>query len=168
MDSLVELFHLYTAGYFINMSLMAVTVWFFRLAMVPMILYNLTFSFSGFWDYMLGRDNPTAIYRSVLFFGCSALLGFQTVALTGAEDVGAGPWTLLFVMLFTLMNITAILGRKLNRFGEFDKFMWLFEGQNLTAAIRAARVNQVNPDLIDKHLAMAELKVLDKLIDMDE
>lgn len=147
-----------------DLNLMAATVMIFRLIMIPMILYNLSYSWTGLRDLFRGQNNPTIIYRCQLFFGCLALLGFQTVALTKVEEVGSGPWTLLFVLLFTLMNIAAIFGRRLNQEGAFDTFMWIYQSDYLKTAARSVKVSGIDAEIMEHYLQKAELEALDRLI----
>lgn len=145
-------------------NLIADTVIAFRIFLIPMVLYNMSYSWIGFRDGLLGKVNPVSLYLSTIFFALVPQLGFSVTAIMSAEEVGSGPLTLIWLMFFAMFNIAAISARLTGQFALFDKFIWLFERNNLDVAIRAVKLSHVDPGAYEECTNNSEVKVVKRIL----
>ena len=149
---------------FLELDFVARVVIIIRIILVPMLLFNLSFTWRGIWDIFKGHPTPTSLYRAVLFLAFLPQFGFNTTAILSFEPVGEGPISLGLLLLFLLSNILAIFGRVMNQHGKFDDFRWLFEGYRLTTAIRVVRLSEVDPKRFEEYLKHIELELVEEVV----
>lgn len=127
-----------------------------RLLMVPLILYNLGWTFRGFVELLKGIPYPTSIYQSVVFLMSSGLLGFHILAFMGRSSPSWNSAALAMQCLFLLACILALVGRRIAISMNFERYYWLFETNNLDVAIRMGKINQLDPKFASATLESAE------------
>ncbi len=152
---------------FVGLDLIEIKVLLFRMLMIPLILFNLSFTAPGFWQVMRGNLNPSSLYRSVLFFGLVPQLGFHLTSLSSMEQVGEGPLTLLWLMFFMLFNVGAAAGRVLNQFGKFDDLIELYQSQHIGTAIRVVQLSNLDRETMERYLNKVEIEVVKKVVAED-
>lgn len=136
----------------------------FRIFLIPMVLYNMSHTCKAFRQVVSGRANPMSLYRSILFFTLVPQLGLSVTAIIHAEEVGSGPLSLIWLMFFAMFNIAVIAGRYTHQVADFDKFFWLFEQDNLDVAIRAVKLNHVDPEGYEECTGNSEVKIVERIL----
>ena len=135
-----------------------------RLLMVPLLIYNMSWSSMGFKDLVAGRPFPTAIYRSTVFTFSAAALGYHALAFIGREvSEWSVLWSFFLQCAFMLGCVAAAIGRKLAITAHFESFYWLFSSNNLDIAVRSAQLNEVDPDYTEAMLGAAEAAMAVKI-----
>lgn len=128
-----------------------------RFLMLPLIVYNLGWSFRGFINFVNGKEYPACLYESLVFFMSLGLSGYHLMYFIGRTSSDWSlPYSLALQCLFFLASLVAFIGRRLSITLNFQKFYWLFESNNLEVAVRMAHLNQLDPDFAKKSLEAAE------------
>ena len=135
------------------------------LVLIPLTVFNAIWSFSGLCNMLRNQVHPSSIYRTVIFFASAGLLGKSIGALMLVDAAATGAFTLLVNLLALLAMIFALVGNMTNSAARFDKFFWLFRGDNLNVATRAASLNEFDPDLVQKVLSKCERKLVKKIVE---
>lgn len=147
-----------------NLDFVLVALVVLRILMLPLLVYNMCWSYTGFYSLMRGRDFPTSIYQSVIFSFCVGILGAQVMWLLGVQSSITPPGALLALCFFFLGNILAAFGRKYHSIMDFDKFYWLFHDDNLDMAVRAAKLNEFDPKFTRALIDNAEAQMAVEMV----
>lgn len=140
-----------------SLGLVGTSVLIIKMLMLPLILYNLSWSFRGLWQFLRGISFPTSVYQSVIFFTSIGLLGYQLLAIFGRTSSSwSEPYALALQCIFFLSMTCAFIGRRAAITVDFARFYWLFQSNNLDVAVRAAELNQLDPEYAENALHMAE------------
>lgn len=135
-----------------------------RLIMVPLLIFNISWSYKGFKWVLKGASFPTSIYQSVVFLMSMGLLGYHALTIGGALlDPWALPFSLALQCMFFLASLLAFAGRQYAIVFKFEQFYWLFDEDHLDIAVRAAQINKFDPVYADAVLDAAEADVALKM-----
>jgi hypothetical protein len=140
-----------------SLGLTATALLVLRMIMIPFVIYNLLWSARSVWDFMRGRNFPSCLYESMVFFMCSGLAGYHVMAFMGnSPSSWSLPFSLALQCIFFLAVIIAALGKRLALTTHFEKFYWLLSGNNLDVAVRAAHLNELDSEYTMRSLEAAE------------
>lgn len=144
----------------IELGLAASALLILRVMLVPLLLYNMRWSFSGFVDLIKGNSYPTSLYQTVVFMFSGASLGYNVVTFLGRTvSTWSIPWSLAFQCMILVAGVAALIGNKVAATVRFERFYWLFSSNNLDVATRMAEINMIDPDFAQGTLEAAEATV---------
>lgn len=140
-----------------TLGLTATAILVIRTLMIPLVVYNIIWSFKGTMQFFRGIHFPTSLYQSVIFFMSTGLLGYHALALLG-RDVSpwSQPYSLMLQCLFFLASGIAFIGRRVAASIDFERFYWLFRDNNLGLAVRVAEMNEMDSDYTHEVIEVAE------------
>lgn len=117
-----------------------------RGVLIPLALYCLSWSWTGPWSMLCGHIWPVSLYRSAIFCLGLFTLGFQVTHFLMTEEVGSGPWALLWLLVAIMAHVFASVGRLLGHFDLGERFYWLITSGHLKAALAMADYHAAFPD----------------------
>lgn len=148
----------------IELGLAASALLILRLLIIPLLVYNMSWSFSGFRELIKGNSYPTSLYQTVVFMFTGASLGYAILTFFGRMvSEWSLPWSLAFQCMILLGSIAALIGRKVSITVDFERFYWLFTSDNLDVATRMAELNVRDPEFTQSVLETAEATLAIKL-----
>lgn len=117
-----------------------------RGVLIPLALYCVSWSWTGPAEVMRGMIWPVSLYRSCVFCLGVFTLGFQITHFTNAEEVGSGPWALLWLMIAICAHGFAVAGRFSGHFQLGENFYSLLLGGHLRVALAMADYHAAFPE----------------------
>jgi hypothetical protein len=140
-----------------------------RMLMVPLLLYNMFWSFKGFWQFVKGIAYPGSLYSAVVFLGAVALMMGHMLAFTGkAVYDQSSIYILLIQCIWFAAVLTTIYGKTVTIRTKADDFFWLFNNNNLDLALRTAHLAEFDrsftQDVIDSAENTAAMKLVSKAL----
>lgn len=149
----------------LDAGLVAISVFLIRMIMVPMLLYNVWWSFVGAKKLLRGTFTPAMIHEASVFFFSLGLLGYHSLAAVGRIDGGwAAPYSLALQCILFVATLCALIGHRLAITVKFERLYWLFTNNNLDVAVRAAHLNAIDPEYIEGALTAAEATLAVRII----
>ena len=125
---------------------------------LPLAVYNVFWTAPALWDIIRGRFKVALIYPLYVLLTAFVFTGFQIAALIGFEEVGSGPVSLALVIICMFSQIMGVLGHKAAIWMKAEKFLFLHEKGNFEAALAAAHLNAVAPNLARHMIEMSRKK----------
>lgn len=136
-----------------------------RAIVLPMALYAMSWTWTGYRDLMRGRIWPVAMYRAAIASFAILTFGFNLTYFMGSEAVGDGPWSALWLTFAIAGHLFVIWGRLTGHFDFAERFYWLLESGHLKSALAMADYHAACPeeaerlaDCLREKTAKAELK----------
>ena len=149
---------------YLQLGLAASALLILRVLLLPLLAYNMRWSFRGFVELLKGRSYPTSLYETVVFMFSGACMGYSALTLLGREvSAWSLPWSLAFQCMILVAAIAAFIGNKVAATVKFERFYWLFASNNLDVAVRMAEMNVADPEFAEGALATAEATLALKL-----
>ena len=132
--------------------------------MVPLLIYNMVWSFKGLMQFTKGISYPASVYQSVVFLLCAGIFGAHSLALMGKAFYDwSSPYVLIIQCMFFSAASIAAYGRKVAVTSQFEEFYWLFNSNNLDLAVRAAQLAEFDRDFAARSIDAAETAAAVKL-----
>lgn len=117
-----------------------------RLILIPLGLYCLSWGYTGFVDLLRGNFWPVPLYRAAIASFAILTLGFQITYFVGMEEVGSGPWSLVWLMFAFAGHVFACAGRMTGHFNYAEKFYWLLSSGHIRVALAMADYHAAFPE----------------------
>lgn len=147
-----------------NLTFVAWALLLIRFAMLPLVVYNIAWSFRSCVDFIMGRNFPASLYESMVFFMSMGLMGYHLLSFLGRTTSDwSHSYSLALQCFFFLASLVAAIGRRLAMTVDFEKFYWLFKDNHLEMAIRIAEINHIDPEFAEETLSKAEKAMTSRL-----
>lgn len=128
-----------------------------RMLMVPLLIYNLSWSIKGFWQLIRGIPYPTSVYQSATFLSTLGVLALHNLAFAGRPFQNWSlPYLLMIHCAFFASAAASAYGRRISIVNQFEKFYWLFNKGNLDLAARVSVLAEQNLEFTTRAIETAE------------
>lgn len=130
-----------------------------RSLLVPLLLYNLIWSFQGIFHFWKTHVFPVSIYKAMIFLFTAGVVVRQINFFVGypTEDFSVG--ALIAVCFTALASITAAVTHRLNLATRLKTYYWLMMHENMDVAVRAAELSRFDREYMEGVMDNAETTI---------